>query len=497
MTNRESFKSRAEVAEQARERTLGQVFTPPAVAKFMAGWVARGRPRRILDPSLGRGVFIQALRELDGRLPRGTRITACEVDPAMIEASAGACASMQVDVRREDFLGARFSDVFDGIVCNPPYIRHHESKRGEAMFRAFDRLAGERLSRLTNEYGLFLIRIWSLLAEGGRAAVIMPAEWLNADFGVAIKRHLLRENAIDAIIHFKHAADVFDGVLTTAAIAFLRRGRGDDETISFQTVDGAGELGRPARSIEYRVSALAPDSKWTPLFNPRVVVADGSVQLGDVARCTRGIATGANRFFVLKGSEVCAAGIDRRDVSVCVSKAAQVRGDRLTQRDVDRMIAGDERMFLLTPREPLAAAVARYLAAGRRDGIDRRYLPSHRPVWYRPEQREPGAIWVNVFARGSFRFIRNEAEALHLTCFHSIYPNAGIDAERLHSELCGATTQERIRSETRIYAAGLSKLEPRDVERIWINPVRLRSGRRKSSRRAGSSRRRAVPSCPD
>jgi len=467
-------------------KSLGQVFTPPAVAAFMVRWATENRPRRILDPSLGRGVFVDALRALPDRLPRGARVTACEVDPAMIAAFDGSRAerrSISVEIRREDFLSARFPEAFDAIVCNPPYIRHHDAKRGEATFREFDRLAGERLSRLTNEYGLFLIRVWSLLAEGGRAAVIMPAEWLNADFGVAIKRHLLRANAIDRIVHFDHAADVFDGALTTAAIVLLRHGRRMHETMSFQSVDGVGELGRPGHPIEYGVSGLDPTAKWTPLFRGPLAGAAGLIRLGQRGRCVRGIATGANRFFVLKASEVRAAGIDRDDVSICVSKAAQVRGDRLNPREIERMIAADERLFLLTPREPLSAAVAAYLAAGRRAGIDRRYLPSHRPVWYRPEAREPAPIWVNAFARGDFRFVRNEAGVLHLTCFHSIYPNAAIDADQLHSELCASATRERIRSETRIYAAGLSKLEPRDVERIRISDPVCRQ--RRSAQLAG------------
>lgn len=478
-------------------RKLGQVFTPPSVAAFMAEWVAANRPRRILDPSLGRGVFVEALRGLNRQLPRNARVTACDVDPAMIAAFGAGESSLAVDVRHEDFLTAEFPAAFDAIICNPPYIRHHEAKRGDELFRRFDAMAGERLSRLTNEYGLFLLRIWSLLGDGGRAAVITPAEWLNADFGVAIKRHLLRENAIDAVLHFGHAANVFDGVLTTAAIVLLRRGRRRGESVQFQTVGSTLPLDRPTQSIAYDPVELDAEAKWTPLFRGPIRAGGGSVRLGDVARCMRGIATGANHYFVLTPSEARDARIDRRDLSFCISKAVQVRGDRITRDDVSRMIAADERVFLLTPREPISAAVSEYLDEGRRLKVDRRYLPSHRPVWYRPESREPAAIWVNVFARGAFRFVRNEAGVLHLTCYHSIYPDAAIDADRLHAELCSRATQRRITSEMRIYAAGLSKLEPRDVERILISPIRRRSRRKSASRRGASSRRPAAPSCPD
>ncbi len=455
---------------QTSPRILGQVFTPPAVADFMVRWATSHKPRRILDPSLGRGIFVERLAAMNGALSVHAQITACEIDSAMVAAFQrnNPAPDLPVDVRRTDFLTARFDKKFDAVICNPPYIRHHDAKPNASIFERFDRLIGTRISRLTNIYGLFLLRLWSLLADHGRAAAITPAEWLNADFGRAIKSYLLLENAIDAIVHFDHASEIFDGVLTTAAITLLRRGRKPTEPVRFQSVRSAGELATPRSVIDYRSSDLNPKAKWSALFTRRIPSTGRTTPLGVLARCVRGIATGANTYFVLKPSDLNAAGIERSDVQVCVYKSAHVRGERLAVRDIQRLIADDERIFLVCPREPLSPAVKRYLERGRMLNIHRRYLPSHRPTWYRPEHRDPAPIWVNVFARGCFRFIRNEAGVLHLTCFHAIYPNPGVDADALHAALCKAAAGTEMKSETRIYADGLSKLEPRDVERIPI-----------------------------
>lgn len=454
-------------------RPLGQVFTPPAVAAPMTAWAVAHRPRRILDPCLGPGVFVQCVDELRQRgiVPRDAEVRAYELDPRMVRAYRAAAARRGepwVRVTQGDFLRARPDGRFDAALCNPPYVRHHEHRLDETLFRRFDRLVGARLSRLTNIYGLFLLRIWSLLAEGGRAAIITPAEWLNADFGCALKRYLMAQNAIDGILQFDHVTSVFDGVLTTAAITLLRRGRGEDEPVRLRGVRSVAELERFDGGIAYARSQLDPSAKWSPLFQRHPGRNGRAVPLGEVARCVRGIATGANRYFVLKPSELAVAGIDRADVTPCVSKAGQVVASRLTTADVDRLIAADERVLLLTPREPPRPAVRRYLALGRRLGVHRRYLPQHRPCWYQPERREPAPIWVNVFARGPFRFVRNEAGVLHLTAYHGIYPQAGVDPERLHAALCGAGTQAELRRQMRIYGGGLRKLEPRDVERIGV-----------------------------
>jgi adenine-specific DNA-methyltransferase len=479
----------------AKRRRLGQVFTPRPIADWMARWVCEERPRRVLDPAVGHGVFVEAIEGL-GTSSAPPVVEVCDIDAGMLTRFAAVPRSVAFECRRSDFVTARFRGRYDAIIANPPYVRHHDMDYGEDVLGRFDRICGRRLSRMTNLYGLFLIKIWTLLGDRGRAAVITPAEWLNADFGVAIKAFLLEENAIDAIVHFDHASNVFDGALTTAAITLLRRGRSDGEAIRLLHVSDIGELtaARVARGRRVRPAELDPRGKWTPLFNgsespsrnpgtaPAISRCHTALRLGcagrvvagprlaDIARCTRGIATGANEYFTIRESDRRRWGIDLRDLRICITKAQDVRGDRFTAADVQRLIDADRRIYLLQPRPRLTAAVKRYLAEGERRRVHRRYLPSHRPVWYMPEHREPAPILVSVFARGEFRFALNQAGALNLTPYHAIYLR---DPSRervnaLFEYLASPAAQEALASHRRIYGDGLLKLEPRDVEAIPI-----------------------------
>ena len=393
----------------SNRRRFGQVFTPKPIADWMAGWVCSNRPQRILDPALGEGVFIEAVENrlirTNGMTP--PRIDVFEVDTQMLKAFEEKPHRVRTRNRNQDFITTSIRTTYDAVIANPPYVRHHAMNYGDEVIRRFDALAGERLSRMTNLYGLFLIKIWTLLAPDGRAAVITPAEWLNADFGRAIKAYFLRQNAIEAVLHFDHAAQVFDDALTTAAITLLRRGRRDDDDVmmltvrdiqSLQTVDFNG-------ARRFKRSELEPARKWTPLFSALDRCDWEGPTLGDVARCTRGIATGANQYFTLRESERRQHGIDHRDLALCITKARQVGGGTLTKAGVQRLVEADERIHLLCPRQRLTAAMKRYLEEGKCLGIHNRYLPSHRPVWYRPEQRKPAPIWVSVFARDDFRFV--------------------------------------------------------------------------------------------
>lgn len=457
-------------------RGLGQVDTPRPMADWMVRWACEQRPRRILDPAVGGGVFVDAVESFLSGLKGRNRpaVEACEIDPRALQRFADIPRRFPIRLRGEDFIVADFAKPFDAIIANPPYVRHHDMRCDSEVFVAFDRLCGRRISRMTNLYGLFLVKIWTLLGEGGRAAVITPAEWLNADFGVALKEYFLEENAIDAIVHFDNAANVFEGALTTAAITMLRRGRSIDEPIALCIVGGVDDLSAATLDRARRVvlDELDPTAKWTPLFHHRgrSKTAPRGPTLADIAHCMRGIATGANDFFTLRESDRCQWGIDHRDLRLCVTKARQIQGDKLTRTDMQRLIDADERVYLLCPRPRLAAAVKRYLDEGRRQGVPLRYLPSHRPVWYMPEHREPAPILVSVFARGDFRFALNEASVLNLTAYHAIYPKttSSNGVRDLFAYLNSPAARKAIRDHRRIYGDGLLKLEPRDVESLPI-----------------------------
>lgn len=461
---------------------LGQVFTPPGVARWMTAWACSDRPRRILEPAVGEGVFLDAVEALaaDQSAWQPT-VHGHEVDARLREHIRNSSRCIDVRLSSQDFVRSDAARRYDACVANPPYIRHHALDYDESVYRRFDRLVGERISRMTNLYGLFLLRIWERLANCGRAAIIMPSEWLNADFGRPLKRFFLRENAIDGIVLFDDDALVFDGVLTTAAILLLRRGRSDDDVLRAEFVRDAETLTHrrfeTMRPLRHHV--LSPEGKWTNIladFCADRPVESASATLADVATCTRGIATGANQYFTLTEQERLAAGIDRRDVKPCITKAGHTSGPVFDRTHWDVLAGAGKKVWILNPRDPIRDPLARYLERGRMLRIHERYLPSHRPVWYRPEQRAPAPIWSPVFVRGRFRFTHNAAGALNLTAFHGVFlkfraPGA-IDA--LLEYLWSDAAQRGIGAQSRLYGGGLRKLEPRDVLAIPI-PISLKN----------------------
>jgi adenine-specific DNA-methyltransferase len=99
-----------------------------------------------------------------------------------------------------------------------------------------------------------------------------------------------------------------------------------------------------------------------------------------------------------------------------------------TREKFGALVATDRRCFLLNPTRN-GPSLARYLKLGEERGIPKRHLPSHRPVWYLPENRAVADILVAVFSRESVKFILNTSGAKNLTCFHGLYAKPNCDTE--------------------------------------------------------------------
>ena len=422
-----------------------------------------GQPKRWLDPSLGGGGFIDALRDSmvdtdDGLAPL---VQAFEIDDRLDIKPRKQWPQIDVRLARRDFLTARLRTRFDACVANPPYVRHHELEYPPTLWRQFDEQIGTRISRNTNLYCLFMLRIWSMLAPNGRAVIITPLEWLNADFGRAIKLYLLNENAIDSMWLFDDASTVFGDALTTAGITILRRDRVEDEPIRVATIDNGQALTRLNSSAvkEFKRCDLAPDAKWTALLRKkdecRVAIESNTTTLATIATCSRGIATGANDYFTLTENQRRELELDKRDLSPCVTRANDLQAGVFDREKWEQLCDAGKRVWLLTPRQTCNKSLAAYLDTGRQRGFDRRHLPSHRPVWYRPEKRPAAPILISVFFRERPRVVWNEMGALNLTAYHGIYTKLDDENEQklyaLYKWLASDAATDALLAQSRVY----------------------------------------------
>jgi adenine-specific DNA-methyltransferase len=311
--------------------------------------------------------------------------------------------------------------------------------------------------------------------------VILPAEFLNANFGEEIKECLLKEMRPAGLVVFAPTLNLFENALTTSAIVFLEKGRAVSRRMPAMRADSLEDaaafvdyiLGDTVGSPSPRFLGLAdfrPSEKWLNTFFNGSAPGDPPAlarTVGEYFACRRGIATGANDFFCLSESAMKAHRLSPMHVEPCLTKATDAAGLVFPPEKFSALAASDRRCYLLNPRKD-GSALQAYLQIGQEAGIPKRHLPSHRPVWYLPENRAVADIWVAVFSRETVKFILNTSGAKNLTCFHGLYARPGFRnlSPLMTLFLNSKWGREAFSKVNRYYGDGLNKLEPKDVESL-------------------------------
>ncbi|WP_346296476.1 hypothetical protein LRC39_04500 [Rhodopseudomonas sp. P1] len=228
-----------------------------------------------------------------------------------------------------------------------------------------------------------------------------------------------------------------------------------------------------ARSISK--SKLLHSAKWEPLLRGEdTSLPKGWVNLGELACTRRGIATGANDYFLLSRQAADEFGLPEKHLVRCIGRANDVSSLIFTQADFDNADLSGAKCWLWDVKSRPDAKEKLYISYGEERGVHKRYLPAHRTPWYSMEQREVAPVWGSVFGRGDLEFVFNSARVRSLTNFHCIYPNdrRELNCRALTAVLNSNSVRSRSKLHTRGFGGGLAKFEPRDLLTIPVPDLR-------------------------
>lgn len=476
-------------------KEFGQYATPYNIAQFMVNIATyKKEALSVLDPSVGCGIFLDLILELLLKSPddKANKITGFDIDNQMVNITKMRLTKKNISkcslsLHNEDFLLSEISQKFNIVVCNPPYVKSNRIKNKNAYLENLKNKYGYTLSGKNGLDGFFLLKSIRSLNENGTLVFITPSEFLNSGYGVDIKRYLLKEMKLNAFIYLDVDSFVFEDGMSSALIIVATKSRivEDNHKVRFLKLTQLDSITKinPDLSVndsqadilvrEYSQRNLDPNEKWLPKFSQSsldLVDKTNYIKLGELFNVHRGIATGANKFFTLSRTEVIKWGVPEKYLLPIISKASYASPPTFTEKDFVKLIEEGKKTFLLNINETMPKGIEKYLHYGVSLGIDKTYLNSKRKKWFFVEQRSAPQLFAKVFQRNGLEFIWNKAGIKNLTCFHGLYPKFSDIRIAKALILYSLTSKGKatIEEQSRKYAGGLNKLEPKDVEKISI-----------------------------
>jgi adenine-specific DNA-methyltransferase len=115
------------------------------------------------------------------------------------------------------------SQKFNLIVCNPPYVRHHHiNGQKERLHEQALVAANMKLSGLAGLYCYFMALCHGWMQKNGVAVWLIPSEFMDVNYGQAVKDYLLREVSLLRIHRFDPKDVQFDDALVSSAVVWLQ-----------------------------------------------------------------------------------------------------------------------------------------------------------------------------------------------------------------------------------------------------------------------------------
>ena len=257
--------------DSERRSEMGQFFTPPSVARFMASLFEDSRREiRLLDAGAGVGTltaaFVEAVCRRDIR-PRTISVVAYELEPLLAEYLASTMVECQErclecgveftwQVLEEDFIRAGVAMLTRGLfpverysfncaILNPPYkkIRRNSSYR---------RLLGRIGIETSNLYAAFLALVAELLEPAGELVAITPRSFCNGPYFKPFRKLFLKAMTLRHVHIFESRERAFsaDNVLQENII-FRAVKSNERGSVLVSASDGPAKGDMTVREVDY------------------------------------------------------------------------------------------------------------------------------------------------------------------------------------------------------------------------------------------------------
>lgn len=474
------------IANESAQKLRGGYYTPQVLAEYICKWAVRkDRPCRVLEPSCGDGVFIDALK---GQENSDVDFVGIEIDGA--EATKAKQALIQSTIKGKIevsdfliwFLNNRMGENFDAVVGNPPFIRY------QYMPTSMQNLAEEiftdtglRFTKHANAWVPFVIASIELLVPGGRLGMIIPSEIFNVIYAQGLRTYLGKTCSEITIIDPEDLW--FDNLLQGVVILFAEK-----KTDQMEVTKGLGVVRTkgfdfckkdPSSIMNHvqRINGYTIKGKWTKAFlseEELTVLKHASElenvkQFGEIASADVGIVTGANSFFLVDEKTVQEYDLMKYAFPM-FGRSSQCPGVMFT-KSVHKENAENGLpcyfIWITDPLDCLNEKQKAYIALGKQQKLDKRYKCRIREPWYTVPSVYATEIGMLKRSNDLPRLIYNSAKAFTTDTAYRIRTSVRNPKEFVFS-FVNSLTALSAELEGRSYGGGVLELVPSEIEHLLV-----------------------------
>lgn len=421
------------------QQSYGAVFTRAVIVELILDLVGynhesgRLATRRVLEPSCGEGAFVmpilQRLIHAEKSRPHGVdwkdsilndALRAVDLHAPALDTLRGKVIQYLVDAGcpqpraadlaarwlvRTDFLQHDWTEQFDLVVGNPPYVRIEDIPRPVLQhYRSRFPTLGDR----ADLYVAFIERGLQLLAPPGVLGFITANRFVKNTYGRGVRKLIADRFHVRYFLNLEHTQPFESEVSAYPAITIIDLDRGNSTRAGeLQTLEEreVQEVRRAALKGDVSEATLQEFDRWYPDGGPWITTCRTEQQhidslrrrfvpLEESAPDTRvgiGVATGADRIFILKAPDP-AIEADRQ-IPLALSADLSNQGIEWSGHIVlNPFAASDDGTLVDLDAHP---GMRMYLQ-GHRDRLMSRHVARSRPhQWYRTIDR----IWPKLQSR--------------------------------------------------------------------------------------------------
>jgi len=472
----------------SNQKLRGGYYTPKILSDYMVDWAIRSETDNILEPSCGDGNFIEsALNKLNRfNTDAPSSIISVELNREEIQKAKKRAEYINSNTilswKNDDFFRTYMvlkKKKINVVLGNPPFIRfqHFDNESRELAFSHL-RDSGYKPTKLSNTWAAFVQLSIELLSEGGRLAMVVPAEILQVQYASELRQRITQQFEQIILVTFKKL--VFPDIQQEVVLLLADNKRKVlNGNCTFHTVEIEDEYDLHNETLEKKVfhsgaKHACGNIKWTSFFlkqeefhNIYDFNKEGKIKsLKNYAAVNVGIVTGRNKFFILDKEVVSEYKLDKFIIPL-VGKTNGLNKLRFTKKDF-KSFSLENPAYLLQLQNidysKFTKGLKEYIALGEQEDVHLGYKCRIRKRWYDVPSTHisEGFLFRQIYKNPLL--VSNKANVACTDTIHRvILKDKDINIEQLSASFINSFTFAWSEIVGRSYGGGVLELEPSEA----------------------------------